>query len=485
MEKTVNEPALPPNMEAQLRALLAALEASSQGDFSHRLPTNGIHPLLDRLAEAFNTSVSRSAASKLELARVARYSSEYLANMSYELRSPLNAVLILARLLSDNKDGNLSTRQVQYAKTIYDRGEELLTLIDDILDLSKAKAGQTLVDPRDFELSDLNALMERSFRPVATKKNLAFTLELAPNAPRSIRTDPQRLQRILMNLLSNAFKFTAQGGVKVVVKPAEKTLRFGLEALLKAERVIALAVTDTGIGIPKDKQKHILEPFQQADGSTARKYGGAGLGLSIARELVTLLGGELHVQSEPGHGSTFTVYLPESYLPPANTLLSEGDDEAPASGDTAIQDVSNPPSALSAGAYEETLEEPPSDSLAGRKVLLMDGDPRNMFLMNSLLERVQMKVEFAETGEEGLEILRATPDMDAVLMEVVLPEMDGYQTLRAIRQDRRFDRLPVIALTARAEKGTREKCLAAGASDYLSKPVDVDMLLEMLRRLCR
>jgi len=358
MEKTVNEPALPPNMEAQLRALLAALEASNQGDFSHRLPMNGIHPLLDRLAEAFNTSLCRSAASKLELARVARYRSEYLANMSHKLRTPLNAVLILAKLLADNKDGNLSGKQVEYANTIYASGGDLLALIDDILDLSKAEVGMPPVYPQDVWLSEINEVMDRWFRPMASKKNLAFTLELAPNAPRSIRTDPQRLQEILRRLLSNAFKFTEQGGVKIVVKPAEKTLRFSREVLLKAERVIAIAVTDTGIGIPKDKQKHILEAFQQADGSIARKYGGAGLGLSIARELITLLGGELHVQSEPGHGSTFTLYLPESYLLPAGILLYDGDDEAPASGNTAIQYVPTPPSALSAGAHEEMLEEP-------------------------------------------------------------------------------------------------------------------------------
>ncbi|HVG58757.1 MAG TPA: response regulator, partial [Hyalangium sp.] len=730
-----------------------------------------------------------------QLTIISKYKSEFLANMSHELRTPLNSLLILAKLLSDNKEGNLSNKQVEYANTIYASGGDLLTLINEILDLSKVEAGKMQVEPRDILLTELNQFVDRSFRPVAEQKSLTFTVELAPNTPRSIRTDPQRLQQILKNLLSNAFKFTDQGSVKMVVKPAEKNVRLDHEVLRKAKRVIAFAVMDTGIGIPKDKQKLIFEAFQQADGSTARKYGGTGLGLSISREIAKLLGGEIHVQSEPGKGSTFTLYMPPEYVgpedegasppspstppltpstPPApskaaapagswappqalmdapepelppetyptpppvaenghvldaalppppdpllaplaveddrehiregdrvlliieddlkfarimaqmarekgfkvlvasrgdsglsmaneylphaitldiqlpvvdgwsvlerlkrnprtrhipvhiisvmdkhqgnaqgafgyltkpvskegleqvfgqlarfldrkerrlllvedddvqrdslSKLMSEGDDvlvtavptgqealrtldkaefdclvidlllpdmdgiklveevktqprfrdlpivvytgkelsgkdearlkrytgsvilkSGPKSpdqllGDTALflhrLDQNLTPRAREALAMRDNRHD---EDLAGKKVLVVDDDMRNIFAITSVLENQGMQVSFAENGRAAIDSLKKSPDVDVVLMDIMMPEMDGYETMRAIRQDLRLSRLPIIAVTAKALKDDREKCMAAGASDYLPKPVDTDKLIELIR----
>ncbi|HZI15137.1 MAG TPA: response regulator, partial [Myxococcus sp.] len=717
-----------------------------------------------------------------QLTVISKYKSEFLANMSHELRTPLNSLLILAKLLADNKEGNLSNKQVEYANTIYASGGDLLSLINEILDLSKVEAGKMQVEPRDIVLTELNQFIDRSFRPVADQKGLAFSVEVVQGTPRHIRTDPQRLQQVLKNLLSNAFKFTDQGSVKMRVKLADPDKRFDHEVLRRSRHVLAFAVTDTGIGIPKDKQRLIFEAFQQADGSTARKYGGTGLGLSISREIAKLLGGEIHVQSEPGKGSTFTLYLPPEYvgpeddgLPPLSggpsepltprtptlsfepqvpstpvpapvqppsppavaenshvldaalppqvdsllapvtveddrehiregdrvlliieddlkfarimvqlarekgfkalvatrgdtglsmaneykphaitldiqlpvvdgwsvldrlkrnprtrhipvhvisvmdkhlgnaqaafgyltkpvskeglervftqlakflerkerrllvvedddvqrdslvKLLSEGGDvavTAVATGEEVLQkleaseydclvidlllpdmdgvklveevktqqrfrdlpivvytgkeltakdesrlrrytgsvilksgakspehllsdtalflhrlDQNLPPRARAALAQrsEEGTE------LTGKKVLVVDDDMRNIFALTSVLENHGMQVVFAENGRAAIEMLEAHRDVDVVLMDVMMPEMDGYETMRAIRKDLKYSSLPIIAVTAKALKDDREKCMAAGASDYLPKPVDTDKLLELIR----
>ncbi|MCP3165340.1 HAMP domain-containing protein [Myxococcus sp. QH3KD-4-1] len=736
----------------------------------------------NRRVEEKNNEVERARVSLEEKAEqltvISKYKSEFLANMSHELRTPLNSLLILAKLLSDNKDGNLSTKQVEYANTIYASGGDLLSLINEILDLSKVEAGKMQVEPRDIVLSDLNQFIDRSFRPVADQKNLAFTVEVAQGAPRHIRTDPQRLQQVLKNLLSNAFKFTDEGSVKMTVKLAEPGTRLDHEVLKRSRFVLAFAVTDTGIGIAKDKQRLIFEAFQQADGSTARKYGGTGLGLSISREIAKLLGGEIHVHSEPRKGSTFTLYLPPEYvgpeddgmpvmpapldplsraphvsiseplfpqvppsvpvpptaaesahvldaalpppqvdslLPPlaveddrdhiregdrvlliieddlkfarimvqlarekgfkalvatrgdtglsmANefqphavtldiqlpvvdgwsvldrlkrnprtrhipvhiisvmdkhlgnaqgafgyltkpvskeglervfnqlakflerkerrlllvedddvqrnslvSLLAEGGDvvvTAVATGQEVLQkleegefdclvidlllpdmdgiklveevktqqrfrdlpiviytgkeltpkddarlrrytgsvilksgtkspeqllsdtalflhrlDQNLPPRARAALAQRSEQE----TELTGKKVLVVDDDMRNIFALTSVLENHGLQVVFAENGRAAIETLEQHRDVDIVLMDVMMPEMDGYETMRAIRKDVKYASLPIIAVTAKALKDDREKCMAAGASDYLPKPVDTDKLLELIR----
>src|SRR5581483_9096353 len=280
-----------------------------------------------------------------QLSLISKYKSEFLANMSHELRTPLNSLLILAKLLSDNREQNLSDKQVEYAKTIYASGGDLLSLINEILDLSKVEAGKMQIEPRDIGLSDLRDYFDRTFQPVAEQKGLNYSIEITPRAPAQIRTDPQRLQQVLKNLLANAFKFTHEGNVRLVMDSAPDRSRLESQVLQKARNVLAFHVSDTGIGIPRNKQKIIFEAFQQADGTTSRKYGGTGLGLSISREITRLLGGEIHVKSERGQGSTFTLYLPESYVGP------ESDDDETDSSRTQARAV--------AEQRARRVEEPP------------------------------------------------------------------------------------------------------------------------------
>ncbi|WP_088894052.1 response regulator [Leptolyngbya ohadii] len=714
-----------------------------------------------------------------QLALSSKYKSEFLANMSHELRTPLNSLLILAKMLGDNGDGNLSDKQVEYSRTIYSAGTDLLELINDILDLAKIESGTMAIDPQPVTFLEIKGDLERLFRQVALSKGLAFTIELAETLPRSIVTDAKRVQQILKNLLSNAFKFTDQGSVTVQITPA-------------ANQQIAFAVTDTGIGIPADKQRIIFEAFQQADGTTSRKYGGTGLGLSISLELAQLLGGSIVLVSQPGQGSIFTLYLPEIYqgtsdqpffyeeiagqefqsresfgressgresqnrqqtiasnpsnsspayqlapeltpsviassptppLPPSPTpplpsqeidddrtnlhsgdrillvieddvnfarilldmarqqgfkvlialrgkpgialaeqflpnailldirlpdmdgwtvldrlkhnsstrhipihilsvedrqsrgfhlgaiahlqkpistetltqslkdirsyvdrpvkqlmvieddpiqarsmieLIGKGEDvQSTAVGTGAealnllrsqsfdcvvldlglpdmsgldlieqikqdlrlsrlpiivytgkeltrqeetqlrrlaesiiIKDVRSPERLLDETALflhrvqanlsqenREILEQlrQTDPVLAGKKVLIIDDDVRNIFALTSLLERYQMQIIFAENGRDGIEMLQANPGVNVVLMDIMMPEMDGYETTVAIREINEFRNLPIIALTAKAMQGDREKCIEAGASDYITKPVDTEQLVSLLR----
>ncbi|HEU4879104.1 MAG TPA: ATP-binding protein, partial [Gemmatimonadaceae bacterium] len=250
-----------------------------------------------------------------QLALSSKYKSEFLANMSHELRTPLNSLLILSKLLTDNKEGNLTPKQVEYAKTINSSGSDLLSLINDVLDIAKVEAGKMEVNAVDTPIAELNASIDRSFRPVAEEKGLDFKVEVHPDVPAMIYTDGQRVEQVLKNLLSNAFKFTTEGGVSLTVRRAEPNRRF-LQPALNKGVVIAFAVTDSGIGIASDKQRLIFEAFQQADGTTSRKFGGTGLGLSISREIARLLGGEIRVESTPNKGSTFTLFLPAKYREP-------------------------------------------------------------------------------------------------------------------------------------------------------------------------
>jgi HAMP domain-containing protein/signal transduction histidine kinase/CheY-like chemotaxis protein len=662
-----------------------------------------------------------------QLALSSKYKSEFLANMSHELRTPLNSLLILSRMLAENSEGNLRAQQIEFAETIHAAGNDLLALINDILDLSKVEAGKMELNVGPLALVDLCDDMERAFRPVAEQNGLELRIERDPALPPAVVTDEQRLQQVLRNLLSNAFKFTHEGSVTLHIGPEDKG-------------DVAFSVIDTGVGIPHDKLSLIFEAFQQADGTTSRKYGGTGLGLSISREIARLLGGELRVESTPGAGSAFTLALPigsgvaepaaepaedalpvlaveesqaPSFLPfdgadddrtsilvgdrvlliiahdaerarealaqarergfkvlvarrapiglalareyrpeaviifsgdgrgevllsqlkqhpetrhrpvfvagpssgrlgalragaagyldavdagaavasaaaaldgfnelatrrlaivengrrldPATmTLLGAGEDvdvvhvrldnaldELRADGaDCAVLalDAGADPDALAllaSAAEDERLRELPivvyaSDTLQagergrldaltsalnakvvstperlvdetalhlhrmearlpaatrkllsqlrtadsvfhGKRILIVDDDIRNVFALTSALEMRGMKVVYAENGREGIVRLRDNPGVDLVLLDVMMPEMDGYETARAIRAMPRFDTLPIISLTAKAMKGDRDKCIAAGASDYITKPVDIDQLLSLMR----
>ena len=689
-----------------------------------------------------------------QLALTSKYKSEFLANMSHELRTPLNSMLILSRQLAENNDENLTGKQVQFAETIHSSGTDLLLLINDILDLTKIESGMMGIEVSEVSVAEMTDQLERSFHQLAQDKNLEFLIERAEDLAPTIRTDDKRLQQILMNLLSNAFKFTEKGKVVLRIAPAPKDEAYRLDSLNRATDVVAFSVSDTGIGIPTEKQRIIFEAFQQADGTTSRKYGGTGLGLSISREIARLLGGEIRVISTPGEGSTFTFYLPRNYVPagatsaPARqswisdakeveaawTPVESFDSEALAllssesaailddrneieSGDRVVLIVEddigfasilldlarekgfkglvatsgamalvlaqkyNPAAitldirlpdrdgwtvldrlkhdaqtshipvhiitveeqrqrALQQGAFnhvqkpvthedlgkafddirdfserrirkllvvedddvqrmsvveligngdvkttavataqealdllkderfdcmvldlklpdmsgfelieklqtdlgrydlpiivytgkeltrkeelhlkkvadaiivkeassperllaetalflhrvEANLPEPKRRMLAkfhrsdpvltGRKVLVVDDDVRNIFALTSALEAHHMEVVHAENGQEGIDILRANPDIEAVLMDIMMPEMDGYEAITAIRQMEEFKQLPIIALTAKAMKADRDHCLEVGASDYISKPLDIDQLLSLLR----
>ncbi|MFL5345206.1 MAG: response regulator [Hyalangium sp.] len=420
-----------------------------------------------------------------QLALASRYKSEFLANMSHELRTPLNSLLILAKVLSENAERRLSPREVEYAKTIHASGTDLLHLINEVLDLSKVEAGKMRVEPADVSLSEVKEFVERSFRHVAEHKGLGFSVSLGAGLSSGLYTDPQRLNQVLKNLLSNAFKFTHSGRVELRVTPVEHpSRRFESEVLKRAERVLAFSVVDTGIGIPADKQRLIFEAFQQADGTTSRKYGGTGLGLSISLAMTRLLGGELYVDSQLGQGSTFTLYLPQRYIRPEESP-SDPASPKPEPGGMSGQNILDLPPVSQGLSRSPDASASPGDSLAGRKVLIVDDDIRNLFALTSVLENRGMEVLHAENGMAGLESLRAHPEVDAVLMDVMMPEMDGYETMRTIREDPRFAALPIIAITAKALKDDGDKCLAAGASDYLPKPTDTDRLLELLRRWMR
>ncbi len=403
---------------------------------------------------------SQSLEEKAEqLAMISKYKSEFLANMSHELRTPLNSLLIMAKLLADNKDNNLSAKQIEFAKTIQASGRDLLQLIDEILDLSKVEAGKMRVVTRETPIKEIVDFVERDFRPVAEQKEIGFGIELDGYLPATIVTDAQRLQQILKNLLSNAFKFTEQGSVTLHIGHVGKDVRLYSENLKLADQILAFSVHDTGIGIAENKQRLIFEAFQQVDATTSRKYGGTGLGLTISREISRLLGGEIHVESHPGQGSTFTLYVPATYEGPEHELPDHDSDQV-----------------LSA-PEEPVLSKPIFD---GQKVLVVDDDVRNIFALTSLLEHQNLRVLFAENGKDAIRLLTENPDIELVLMDIMMPEMDGFETTQEIRKIKKYRGLPIIAVTAKAMKGDREKCLERGLSDYVTKPVEADRLLALI-----
>jgi signal transduction histidine kinase/response regulator RpfG family c-di-GMP phosphodiesterase len=550
-----------------------------------------------------------------QLALTSKYKSEFLANMSHELRTPLNSLLILSKLLSDNAQGNLNDKQVEFAKTINSAGSDLLNLINDILDLSKIESGTVTIEVGEMPVQHLKQHMERTFRQLAADKGLDFNVEVEGKLPQTIRTDEKRLQQIVLNLLSNAFKFTSKGSVTLGISCAESGWSPNHPVLRNADRAMEIAVTDTGIGIPEDKQKLIFEAFQQADGTTSRKYGGTGLGLSISREIARLLGGELQVRSKPGEGSTFTLYVPleaeltstaaigtparydnsgavvptalptefevsddrdrigkDSFVliveddPTFASILLDAAHEAGLKGvvstagagtlnmarklqptaitlDLGLADIDGfvlldllkhdpetkhipvhvisgadrSRSVIGMGAsgvtekpaerdelvrifrplVEESQKQKPRrrkklgdaplpstrpvPELAGAKVLIVDDDIRNIFSLTSVLESHDVEVLHAERGKDGILILEQTPGVDAALIDIMMPEMDGYETMQQIRRRPELGDLALIAVTAKAMKGDRQKCLDAGASDYIAKPVDIELLLALLR----
>ncbi|HRI49807.1 MAG TPA: response regulator, partial [Pseudomonadota bacterium] len=428
-----------------------------------------------------------------QLALSSKYKSEFLANMSHELRTPLNSLLILAKLLSDNLEGNLDEKQVEFARTIYSSGSDLLSLINDILDLSKIESGTMAVDVDEYPLSHMRDFVERTFKQVAVDKGLEFAVELAEGLPQAIYTDPRRLQQVLKNLLANAFKFTHQGRVALAVETAASGWSPDNKSLSGADVVLAFAVIDTGIGIPPNKQKIIFEAFQQADGTTSRKYGGTGLGLSISREIARLLGGEIAVISSPGKGSTFTLYLPHAYLPNLHsTLPGTGGDgprvpSLPPPAPPALSERSGTTSTAEAAAVEarldlesaltarsEVADDRESIQPGDRVLLIIEDDADFARILLDMARQKGFKGIVALRGDTGLALARKLRP-DAISLDLRLPVMDGWAVLDRLKHDSRTRHIPVHLISAADE---RTRGLRQGAIAFLKKPVTREALAD-------
>jgi CheY-like chemotaxis protein/signal transduction histidine kinase len=394
-----------------------------------------------------------------ELALTSKYKSEFLANMSHELRTPLNSILVLGQQLNDNPDGNLTPKQVEFARTIHGAGTDLLNLITDILDLSKIESGTVSVQAEEVFFASLLDMIARPFRHEAESRKLNFEILTDPNLTRSLVTDSKRLQQVLKNLLSNAFKFTEHGSVRLRVFAAETGWSEDHTVLGKLTSVVGFEVTDTGIGIPAEKQRLIFEAFQQADAGTSRKYGGTGLGLAISRELAGLLGGEIQLRSAPDKGSTFTLYLPHTYIGPATGVGSKDERTSPT--------LKREPSAAAAERSIERIPDDREDLKDDDAILLIvEDDPHYARLLCDLSREKGFKVLVANRGADALELAREFHPT-AVSLDVFLPDMLGWTVLNHFKQDPTMRHIPVQMLTLDED---RQHGLASGAFAYVTKP---------------
>ncbi|MBI1842572.1 MAG: response regulator, partial [Verrucomicrobia bacterium] len=410
-----------------------------------------------------------------ELALTSKYKSEFLANMSHELRTPLNSILMLGQQLSINTNGNLTGKQVEYAKNIHSAGTDLLTLINDILDLSKIESGTVTVEAEEIAFPFLRDSVERNFHHLAESKSLAFHVEIDPALPRTFTSDPKRLQQILKNLLSNAFKFTSHGQVAMKVQLVKSGWSLDHPILRFAQNAVAIDVADSGIGIPADKQRLIFEAFQQADAGTSRKYGGTGLGLAISRELASLLGGEIKLVSTPGLGSTFTLYLPLSYAGPARAVT------APVTSET--RQVAPPSSTvpvLTIAKAEESVADDRDEIEEGETVLLIvEDDPHYARVLLGLARDKGFKGIVANRGQAALSLARQYRPT-AVTLDVFLPDMLGWTVLNNLKLDPATRHIPVQMLSVEEE---RQHGLSHGAFSYLVKPTTTEDLERALDRI--
>ncbi|OLP15536.1 hybrid sensor histidine kinase/response regulator [Leptolyngbya sp. 'hensonii'] len=426
----------------------------------------------------------RSLEEKAEqLALSSRYKSEFLANMSHELRTPLNSLLILARLLAENSEGNLMPKQVEYTRTIFAAGNDLLELINDILDLAKIESGTMSVEIDQTLFTDLRNQIEQTFRQVAQDQKLDFTISVGPQVPRSIYTDSKRLQQVLKNLLSNAFKFTDQGQVRLDVTVATEGWSAEQQTLNRADTVIAFAVSDTGVGIAAEKQQVIFEAFQQADGTTSRKYGGTGLGLSISREIARLLGGEICLVSELGQGSTFTLYLPQTYLSPEIGRSREGMILAGGrSGEGAWEPLPLHTSQAQTAAWllENELEDDRETIQPGDRILLViEDDTHFARILLDMARRQGFKGLVAPRGDVGLTMAQEFQPA-AIMLDLCLPGLNGWMVLDRLKHNLRTRHIPVHLMSAEAGE---QRGLKQGAIAFLEKPIRSEVLAQALARL--
>ncbi|GMU67064.1 MAG: histidine kinase [Acidobacteriota bacterium] len=409
-----------------------------------------------------------------ELALTSKYKSEFLANMSHELRTPLNSILILGQQLAENPEGNLHSKQVEFARTIHSAGSDLLNLISDILDLSKIESGTVTVEAEETSFDGLAETLERMFRHEAETRDLFFEVGVAPDLGRTLETDPKRLLQVLKNLLSNAFKFTERGGVRLSVARANDGWSRGHAVLDDAPEVVRFEVADSGIGIPAEKQRLIFEAFQQADSSTSRRFGGTGLGLAISRELAELLGGEIRLESEPGKGSTFTLFLPARYVgPTAGDVAPETTERRPrrAAAPTRLAVVR----AIEPVPDDRANLQPEEDSL-----LIVEDDPAYARILADLARERGFKTLVAARGGEALELARRFQPK-AVSLDIFLPDQLGWSVLSLLKQDPGTRHIPVQVLSVDED---RRSALARGAFSYLGKPsnpIEIGAAFERLR----
>jgi signal transduction histidine kinase/CheY-like chemotaxis protein/CHASE3 domain sensor protein len=409
--------------------------------------------------ERANTAVQLKAR---EVEQASRYKSDFLANMSHELRTPLNSSLILAKLLADNANENLTAEQVKYAQTIQSSGNDLLNLINDILDLSKIEAGHVEIRPEAVSVERLADSLRQLFQPIAQDKKLEFTVEIAPETPASIETDAQRLEQVLKNLLSNAFKFTESGRVLFAVRPA-------------GNGRIALSVTDTGVGIAEEQQQSIFEAFHQADGTISRRYGGTGLGLSISRELVRLLGGSIELRSRAGQGSTFTVLLPASYDP---AQVAPRERPAVVVAPPIAIPQTRPPAAQPkpVRSVEDDRDLPPD---TGRILLVIEDDPTFAAILRDLSREMGFRSLVAGTAEEAISLAR-TYMPSAIILDVALPDQSGLSVLDQLKRNVLTRHIPIHIVSATDHA---ETAYALGAVGYAIKPILREQLVEVVRKL--
>ena len=398
-----------------------------------------------------------------EVEQASRYKSDFLANMSHELRTPLNSSLILAKLLADNADENLTPEQVKYAQTIQSSGNDLLNLINDILDLSKIEAGHVEIRPESVSVERMVTSLRHLFDPVARDKGLAFSLDVSPDVPPVIETDPQRLEQVLKNLIANAIKFTDTGSVTL-----------SLRAL--GDNQISLSVTDTGIGIAEDQQARIFEAFHQADSTISRKFGGTGLGLSISREVVRLLGGTVHLKSRPGSGSTFTVIIPQQYDGAAVRLAAPVIQAAPAPSSVPPSAAPVPSRSTETAAVDDDRLQP--DETA-RRLLIIEDDRSFAMILRDLARESNFQALVAETAQEALELARQCMP-SAIVLDVGLPDQSGLSVLDRLKRDVRTRHIPIHIISA---DDYSERALSMGAIGYALKPVQRDQLVNVLKSL--
>lgn len=470
-------------MTEELRVQSDDLQTQSE---ELQMQSEELQTINEKLEERSKEAELKSAAlnqAKIELEEQAvqlvlssKYKSEFLANMSHELRTPLNSILILSELIAENALEQSREEEEKFAKVIHTSGKDLLSLIDDILDLSKVEAGKMEIVYSEMNISNLPNYLETNFNHVAEQKGLVFNIEMDSGVPNVFFTDEKRMLQILKNLLSNAFKYTEKGNVLIEINNVKNEDLHPTFADKEEDYWISFSIRDTGIGIPAEKHQLIFEAFQQADGATMRKYGGTGLGLSICQEYSKHLGGYITLESKEGTGSTFTLYLPSQsrkVMKENEALISHQEVAA-----SAVEGVILPTEA----SKIDLLQVENQNVLQGKNVLIVDDDLRNIFALEAALKQEGMIVCSVNNGVECLEILKEQPLLfDIILMDIMMPNMDGYETMQKIRANEELTDIPIIALTAKAMEQDRKNCLEAGASDYVSKPLNLEQLLSVLR----